>query len=159
STVGRGGRGIPIVFATGNNNRLIDSFPLHNHPYVINVASVERIDCRDGRSGYGDHIDVCAVGYGNASLGPFGVTGINTDDGAYLGGTSAAAPQVAGALALALSVNSDLTRDQLVTLLHESSDHIQYPIDWTQDRDGDGVKDFSQHYGYGRLNIRRLAML
>jgi subtilisin family serine protease len=44
-----------------------------------------------------------------------------------VGGTSAAAAIVTGGLALALSVNSDLSREQFEKLLHESSDRLSYP--------------------------------
>jgi subtilisin family serine protease len=73
------------------------------------------------------------------------------------GGTSHACPTVAGAAALLLSLRPELTWQEVRDILRDSAD----PIDtgqtnaqgqW-QDTDGDGVDDFSDWYGNGRLNV------
>lgn len=73
------------------------------------------------------------------------------------GGTSHACPTVAGAAALVLSVRQELTWIQVRELLRSTAARI----DGTQanaigqwvDNDGDGVNEFSQWYGYGRLDV------
>lgn len=73
------------------------------------------------------------------------------------GGTSHSCPTVAGAAALLLSIVPDLTWIELRNILRESSDQIDTAqaniIGQWVDLDGDGVNDFSQWYGYGRLNV------
>ncbi len=72
---------------------------------------------------------------------------------ACFGGTSSATPLVAGVAALVLSVNPELTREQVVEILLNSADKIdsseaQYENDG-QDR------LYSDTHGYGRVNASR----
>ncbi len=61
---------------------------------------------------------------------------------AHFGGTSAAAPQISGAAALMLTVNPDLTLDQVRDILHNTAD-------WSGHMGGSPPTD---EYGHGRLN-------
>ncbi len=73
------------------------------------------------------------------------------------GGTSHSCPTVAGAAALLLSVQQDLNWVEVRQILRDTA--VQ--IDPTQafatgqwlDLDGDGVVEYSQWYGYGRLDV------
>jgi subtilisin family serine protease len=73
------------------------------------------------------------------------------------GGTSHACATVAGAAALILSVNPALTWIQVRDILRSTADKIDFnntnSIGKWVDKDDDGVKEFSQWYGYGRLNV------
>jgi len=64
---------------------------------------------------------------------------------AHFGGTSAAAPQVSGVVALMLSLNPDLTLNEVRTILHNSADKVP----------GMGGQPRTNNYGYGRLNARK----
>ncbi len=87
-------------------------------------------------------------------------TSVSTGPNNYsfdFGGTSHACPTVAGAAALMLSVKPELNWVQVRQLLRDSAviiDAAQANAigQWT-DTDGDTVNDFSQWYGYGRLDV------
>ena len=73
------------------------------------------------------------------------------------GGTSHACPTVAGTLALILSVNPLLSWVQAREILRTSAVRIDFGQtnltgQWT-DNDGDGVNEYSQWYGYGRIDV------
>ncbi|MBW6537843.1 MAG: S8 family serine peptidase, partial [Mariniphaga sp.] len=69
------------------------------------------------------------------------------------GGTSAAAPQVAGCAALALSVNSNLSVIQINNLVKHTADKVgPYSYSWNE-----FMKGHSKELGYGRLNCYRMV--
>jgi subtilisin family serine protease len=79
-----------------------------------------------------------------------GVAGHTADDYyAGFGGTSAAAPLVAGIAGLLLSLNPDLTRDELQQILEHTADKIDAA---GADYDAAG---FSERAGFGRVNAAR----
>lgn len=68
-------------------------------------------------------------------------------------GTSAAAPQVAGCAALALSVNQSLNINQINNLIRYRSDEVgPYIYNWNQ-----ALLGHSKELGYGRLNCFRMV--
>lgn len=75
------------------------------------------------------------------------------------GGTSFATPVVAGAAALVLSADPDLTRAEVVDLLRETAVEIDFgnidPVGQWRDVDGDGIREFSRWYGHGRVDVRK----
>jgi subtilisin family serine protease len=82
---------------------------------------------------------------------------IDGDYAAKFGGTSHATPAVAGALALLLSAQPDLTWTEARDILLRSCVRIDasttHGVGQWQDLDGDGAPDFSRWYGAGRINI------
>ncbi len=67
------------------------------------------------------------------------------------GGTSAACPQVAGAAALILALNPNLTADQVANVLTSTADKVGgYNYNAIQNRPGASLE-----LGYGRLNVYR----
>jgi hypothetical protein len=71
-----------------------------------------------------------------------------------MAGTSAACPHVAGAAALLIAQDSNLTANQVQAILEFSAqDHAAAPVD-PNDTDG---RDY--RYGYGRLNARKALEL
>jgi hypothetical protein len=110
-----------------------------------------------GGSGFGACMDVVAP----AKPERRGTTGSTTTDrtgidghadGDYFtafGGTSAAAPLVAGVAALLLSLNPGLTRDDLERILEHTADKID-PVGASYDAAG-----FSVRAGHGRVNAAR----
>jgi len=100
-------------------------------------------------SSYGPELDVMAPGgtiYGTGIIYTTDITGsYGYQPGNYMpnfGGTSAAAPHVAGLAALIRSVNPSLTWSQVRSAICLSADKVP----------GMGGQDFTEEYGYGRIN-------
>jgi subtilisin family serine protease len=79
------------------------------------------------------------------------------DYAATFGGTSHASPTVAGAAALILSVRPALSWVEVRRILRGTAVRIDFAQanltgQWV-DNDGDGIREFSQWYGYGRLDV------
>ncbi len=149
---------------------------------VIAVGASTNKDVRACFSSWGDDLDVMAPSntwidpdYGSTCLLPkpadavgtwttdqSGAGGFNDGtpprpDGAGLytqdfGGTSSACPTAAGVVGLLLSVNSDLTRDEVQDILEATAQKIG-----SGDADYD-ANGFSDHYGYGRINAHRAVV-
>ena len=112
--------GILFVAAAGNSasdNDVTPSYPAsYEHDSVVAVASTTHTDAMSGFSQYGaNSVDLGAPGSAILSTWPGG--GYNS-----ISGTSMATPHVAGAAALALAVNPDLTVVELKELLMNSGD-------------------------------------
>lgn len=122
---GRGGLGCVVVVAGGNENESSISFPA-DLPNVIAAGATDMCDRRmlpipcagsnvGGGSNYGAALDIVAPGH---------QTWTTTVGSGYVefGGTSCAAPHVAGVAALILSVNPCLSHDKVKELLYFSCD-------------------------------------
>ncbi|SFV90397.1 Protease [hydrothermal vent metagenome] len=157
ATNGRGGRGIPIVFAAGNDDQDMgnDESAIDE---VIAVGASGKDNHRTWYSNYGEHLDVLAPGgyyIGIATLDDTGSNGAGTldenyllaeDENAFIG-TSAAAPIVTGVIALMLEKNPNLTRKEIETILHNTSDKIG---------DREYIDGFNEYYGYGKINVSKI---
>jgi PKD repeat protein len=138
--------GIVIVAAAGNDNLSSPQYPAaYNH--VINVASTNENDVKTDFSNYGTTVDVSAPGgYGNS--GPMGLLSTTwdfTNFGYYdvYPGTSMACPLTAGLCGLILSVNPDLTPDEVEAILKSGCDDI-YSVP--------GNEGYVGKLGAGRIN-------
>jgi serine protease len=149
-TLGRGGKGTVFVAATGNYGDHV-RFPA-NWPGVISVGACENTSSSFGGlwpySCRGEQMDLVAPSGNVNGLGDIfttdraGTSGY--DIGNYtssFGGTSAAAPQVAGAAALMLGVNPLLTEAQVTAILQQTATDM-------------GSTGFDHYFGYGRLNVQ-----
>ena len=165
ATQGRGGLGIVVVFAAGNDNRdindpngkTLDGFAVHSS--VIAVAASTSKDKRSDYSNFGDEISVCAPSDGAGGWGILtsDVTGSHKsngisvfsgyEDGDYtyiFGGTSSACPLVAGVCALVLTVAPTLTASEVKILIQDTARKIGKPDDYI---DGHCPK-----FGYGCID-------
>jgi subtilisin family serine protease len=142
---GRDGLGCVICFAAGNESRDVNDLANNSvngfatHPDVIAVSASNSRDQRSNYSNYGDAISVCAPSKG---AGGWGITtsdvmgqytrggqtfesgystGAYTDD---FGGTSSAAPLVAGVCALLLSIKPTLTAAEVKALIEGTTRRI-----------------------------------
>ncbi|MGQ9608776.1 MAG: S8 family serine peptidase [bacterium] len=176
TTYGRNGKGCVVVFSVGNNNL---DFTTYRHwaayEKTIAVASSaisppDATEVKVSSSNFGSLVDVCAPGGGpaggteartlsttNIGIGDTaGSLNAVTNDYDDFGQTSCACPQVAGVAALMLSANSHLTWVEVRDILRNTAEEIDTgnadPIGQWIDTDMDGVVDFSQWYGYGRIN-------
>jgi subtilisin family serine protease len=181
ATGGRDGKGIPIFFAAGNGNESSELDGYASNPHVIAIAASTNQDKKAVYSDYGDNIWVCAPSStGTPNGAPRVIPNVTTIDRtgragtndtnytSTFGGTSAAAPLVAGLAALMLSVNSELTCKQIKQILKEESVPIgQGSPTWYKDRlDNDYTDEYDENkhskvFGYGRINagaaVRRAA--
>jgi subtilisin family serine protease len=100
-------------------------------------------------------LSIVQVGTGDVDGCPG--TPVCYDYSANFGGTSHSSPTVAGAAALILSANPHLSWVEVRKILRTTAVRINNantdPIGQYVDNDGDGVAEFSQWYGYGRIDL------
>jgi thermitase len=139
---------IPFLACMMNFNNNVPYYPAA-FPQVIAVGSTDPDDKRsspffwDPSSGsnYGNHIDVVAPGNFIYGLSHWS----NTDYDGYWGGTSQATPLVAGIVTLMLSIEPNLTVEEIRTILRTTA----------QDQVGRSWEDtpgFDPYHGAGRVN-------
>lgn len=114
---GRNGKGMVVVFASGNKNKTAADYPGNCNPEILVVDSVNSSGKRSSFSSYGSSLDVLAPGENILSTLPDNKTG-------YMNGTSMAAPHAAGLAALILSINPDLTGKQVVNIIEKSANKL-----------------------------------
>ncbi len=157
SNKGRGGLGIPIIFAVGNENIDMgnDESAIDE---VISVGASNVSNKRAWYSNYGTHLDILAPGgdYDTAitTLDDSGERGTATlvpdyilyDDYYGFAGTSPAASIVGGAIALIIEANPNLSRAEIEDILKT-----------TADKTGDipYINGRNDYYGYGKINLDR----
>ncbi len=173
SEQGRDGKGVIVIFASGNDDCNMDGYyrayedghiecsssPIGNlvndeseSPYVLSIASTTGNNAIASYSNYGSAIDFSAPGgmpeksivttdaMGSKGFGPYNYT--PTLNG--FNGTSAAAPMVAGVVALILSTNPTLSKEEVVDILKTTAQKLgRYRYD------ANGRND---HWGYGIVN-------
>jgi len=162
---GRGGLGTLIVYAAGNANQDTDSNPYLKHPVTVTVAAYDDQGLKTRYSDFGEEVDVTAPSSGGLTTGILttlptqgsgqiydslidpNLTGADGDTYTRrFGGTSSAAPVVSGVIGLMLSVNPDLTADEIKQILHDTSIKIDR-LEGEYDENG-----HSRFYGYGAVN-------
>jgi subtilisin family serine protease len=152
-------QGVTVVF--GVSNEAVDNCagPDRDIAALAAVVAVGVADHNDliGGSGFGECIDLVAPAkpryrntVGVLTTDRSGAAGYA--DGGYhgtFGGTSAAAPLVAGVAGLLLSLNPDLAPDEVQRVLEHTADKID-PANADYNAQG-----FSTRAGFGRLNAGR----
>lgn len=158
-TKGRRGLGCVVVVAAGNTFNQVQ-FPA-NLPHVLTVAASNEYDeaktptSRDGETWWGTchgpEIDIAAPGVHNMTTDIGAGDGYTPDD--YVpnfNGTSSATPLVAGACALVLSANPDLTGGDVTDIITTTAEKVgQFPYK-------NGRNDY---FGVGRLNVLAAVQL
>jgi len=122
-------QGVIMVAAAGNNNSDKPHYPAA-YAHVISVAATNQDDEKWPLSNYGDLVDMAAPGVDILSLMAEGTSEGRgyTKYTTLMSGTSMAAPHVAGACALLLSVNPLLTLGELYGILTKTTDPISSNI-------------------------------
>jgi subtilisin family serine protease len=166
---GRNGKGNIYVWASGNGGHLGDSCAYDGYaqsPYTIAVGAVNK-DQRQSYYSEGCAALMCVAPSSdrNPSSGIVTVD-VNTPGQGYnpsgectsrFGGTSSACPAVAGALALLLQVNPNVSwRDVQILIAKSSKAVATSDIDWSSNSRG-----FRHHhkYGFGLIQSRTLVEL
>ena len=113
-TSGRNGKGMIVVFASGNYNKSVPDYPANFHPDILVVGSVDQRDKKSSFSSYGKALDVVAPGSNILSTVPN--NGLDE-----MSGTSMAAPHVSAIASLVLSINPELTRKDVVDIIEQTA--------------------------------------
>ena len=143
-THGRGALGSIVVFASGNGYSDYVDFPACKEN-VITVGAINRDGRRRPSSQYGTDLDVMAPGEDI----------LTTDVGnrySHFSATSAACPHVAGVAALILSLNPNLTSQEVRNIIESTTDKIRddiYDYDLIPERPNGTWND---QMGYGLIN-------
>jgi subtilisin family serine protease len=127
--------GVIVVAAAGNGNNGKKFYPAA-FDNVIAVAATNRNDEREPHSNYGSWVDVAAPGEDIFTT---------TLDDYYpdFGGTSASTPYVAGLAGLLLSYNPNLTKEEVISIIHDSTDWIET----------------DEYIGNGRINAYKALLI
>jgi len=129
--------GVVVVGAAGNESTSSAHYP-SDYNSCISVIATNQSDQKADFSNYGAAKDICAPGVSITSTYPGGYANLN--------GTSMASPVVAGVAALMLSVDPDLTVNELKNNLYSTAVDLGTP----------GRDDL---YGYGRINAQAAVAL
>lgn len=129
-------KGCVLVAAAGNNSSSAAFYPAA-YSQALAVSALNSVDVLPAWSNYGSYVDISAPGE-NITTTTYG--------GGYItiSGTSFASPLVAGAAALALSLDPTLSNSAVVSLLTSSADDL-------------GATGYDIYYGAGRLNAAKVA--
>ncbi len=149
-TRGREGKGAVVVFAAGNDNGAVN-FPA-SLDGVISVGASNQWDERkspasqDGESWWGSNfgksLNLVAPGVAIATTDIHGPAGYGSGDFTLtFNGTSAAAPHVASAAALIISLMPGLNEERIRAIINQSTDP------WTR------AGGWDRFVGFGRLNL------
>lgn len=159
-TNGRNGKGCIVLFSSGNQNTAV-SYPA-TLPNVIAVGASTMCDERksptscDGETWWGSNfgvgIDVIAPGVQIYTTDISGVAGYNSGNyTSNFNGTSSACPNVAGVVALILSIKPSLTGIQARQILESSTDKIN-GYSYSSSISGQPNGTWNNEVGYGRVN-------
>ncbi len=178
-TNGRDGLGTIIVFSSGNNNSSTSNYPGNSNPDIINVGAIDRCGVRAGRidiipqscdpwcatcqpgSAFGSTLDVVAPGTNISTTDRQGAAGYDNsnDYTSSFGGTSAACPYVAGVAALVLSVNPNLTVQQVADVIEQSATKVRTDLYTYSATAGRPNGTWHNEMGYGLVNAYEAVLL
>ncbi len=157
-TTGRNGLGTIIVWAAGNGGYYDDRVeydPYASSRYTLAIGAIGDQDYRSDYNETGASMLAVAHSSGNTRkiFSTYGGSGYT----AYFGGTSAASPLAAGAIALMLEANPSLTwRDVQHVLINSARQCDATEADWTTNAAGHLV---NHNYGFGAVDAYAAVLL
>ncbi len=116
------------------------------YPETIAVGAITSSDSRASFSSYGPELDIVAPGSGTIRTPSWSSSNETSLYATSSYGTSFSAPIVAGAVGILRAEYPDITKDEVVALMSNSSDKVA----------GMGSSDWTESYGWGRLNVSTL---
>lgn len=140
---GRNGKGSIVVFSSGNDTSSVSKYPHADVPSIISVGNTTSDGYRNISSNYGPDLDIVAPGTGILMLRPGSTYWSAT-------GTSFSCPQVSAVAALMLSVNPNLTQNQVGSIIAMTATKIDTYDFVTRPYDVNGL--WNEEVGYGLLN-------
>lgn len=159
---GRRGRGTIYVWAAGNGGANADNGNYDGYANNRHVIAVGAVDYHGKKSYYSEPCACLTVSAPSSGTAGKGIVTTYFDTGMHptctdsFGGTSSAAPLVAGALGVLLGKFPDLTKRDIVMLLGRTSTITEETdADWTP-RNAMGVRH-NHKYGYGIVNMFELT--
>jgi subtilisin family serine protease len=147
--------GIVVVFASGNDGSSLDRYGINDESElasVLGVGSSNEFNLKTSYSSYGRSIDILAPAgeyMGVVATDDYGVyqlaqrEGILDNGYTFFSGTSASAPIVSGVVALMLSVNPDLTPQEVREIIISSAQKIG---------NVDYIAGWNRKYAYGKID-------
>ena len=138
---GRYGKGCIVVFASGDYE--IVDYPAYVIPEILVCGSINDWYQRGEGSGHGLSLDVVAPGE-NIYLATLG------NSYCFNSGTSFAAPHVSAIAALILSLNADLTREEVVNIIEITTQNLSSAYYPTIDNRINGK--WNEEFGYGLID-------
>lgn len=154
---GRQGKGSIFVFAAGNGAFRGDNCNFDGYTNSIYSITVGALDREGNHPSYSEACSAqMVVTYSSGGGDAIHTTDVGPDKCTTIhGGTSAAGPLAAGAIALALSVRPDLTwRDVQYLMLETAIPVHNEPNDIQVTKIG---KEYSHQYGYGKIDTYALV--
>jgi serine protease len=167
TTLGRGGLGCPMIFSAGNWGNVNPRYP-SCRPDVMAVGAVQLNDVRWSYSCYGSTLDIVApsgacnlvgdvwtldqmadYGYNPGAIDDCPPASNDEGYDCHFGGTSAAAPVVAGVASLILAKDPSLTAQEVYDILEGSA---VTNLDWGS------ITPPDEQYGYGRVDAFRAIL-
>ena len=138
---GRHGKGCVIAFASGNFSPLDILYPANCNDTILVVGAIDSTGVKTSYSQYGTKLDIVAPGDNILSTLPNDSIGRES-------GTSMACPHVAGVAALILERNSELTVNQVNSIICRNAKKLpNVTFDYTKP---DG--SWNNKYGYGLVD-------
>ncbi len=133
---------VVVVAAAGNDGCDCISYP-GNYPGVIAVGASTSTDTRASFSSYGANLALLAPGTSTICSTAWSVAQPTSLYSCGYSGTSFSSPVTAGAAALLLAQNPNLTPSQVKSALTSTATKVS----------GMNGQNFTTTYGYGRLNV------
>jgi subtilisin family serine protease len=146
-SAGRNGKGAVVVFASGNDNRIVADDELLAVDGIIGVGAVDSFGELTQFSNGGDAVDVVAP-TGTVTTDISGSDGANSGDvDDSFGGTSSACPVVSGVAGLLIAKFPDKTGAEIANAIIDSAKQSTFA---TPD-----AKGHDQYYGFGLVQAAK----